>query len=296
MSENPFQSAQREQIHARIALTGPAGGGKTYTALMLATNLADKVAGIDTERGRMLEHKRRFNFDHLAPTRFDPRELTRLLAVAAENGYGALVIDSLSHYWIGTGGALEFVDSHETAKGGKFSAGWKEYRPIENRMWEALMSYPGHVIATMRVKTAYVVEAGPNGKQVPRKVGLRPEQREGVDYEFSIVGDISREHVLTVTKSTCEDLVDAVIERPGPQVAATIAAWCGEGRPSTTALQYRDQALAAGSFEEIRQLREEVKRHRLLGAAVIDDRGDDVTLDELIVRRGNELRTTRAAS
>lgn len=291
MNTNPFAPAEEAQTKARIALAGPAGGGKTYTALMLATNLADKVAGIDSERGRMLEHKRRFKFDHIAPARFDPRDLVRLLALAAEHGYGAVVIDSFSHYWIGTGGALEFVDQHENQRGGKFSAGWKEYRPIENRMWEALMGYPGHVIATMRVKTAYVVDQV-DGKSKPRKVGLKPEQREGVDYEFGIVGEISREHVLTITKSTCDDLIDAMIDRPGPDLAATIAEWCGHGKPIPDALEYRDRALAAQTFDEIRMLRDEVRQHRLLGAAVIDEHGDDVSLDDLIVRKGNELRGT----
>lgn len=286
--DNPFAPAEREQVKARIALQGVAGSGKTYTALMLASNLAEKVAGIDTERGRMLEHKGRFRFDHFAPSRFDPRDLTRLLAIAGANGYGAVVIDSFSHYWMGTGGALEFVDSHENAKGGKFSAGWKEYRPIENAMWEALMAYPGHVIATMRAKTAYVVEGNK-----PVKIGMKPEQREGVDYEFSIVGEISRDHVLTVTKSTCEELTDRVIDRPGPDVAETIRDWCESGEPAPNALDLRDQVLDKGTtFDDIKQLRKVAHRARLLGAAVIDENGSDTTLDALIIRVGNERRSS----
>lgn len=286
MSDNPFAPAAREQVKARIALTGPAGSGKTYTALMLATRLSDKVAAIDTERGRMREHATRFQFDHLAPTRFDPRDLTRNLAVAADNGYGAVVIDSLSHYWIGEGGALEFVDSYEGKTGGKFQGGWKDFRPIENRMWAAIMAYPGHVIATMRVKTAYVIE---NNK--PVKVGMKPEQREGTDYEFSIVGEMDREHTLTVTKSTCEELVDARIARPGEDLAEVIAAWCGEGVAATTALEYRDEALKPDtSTDRLREMHAEVKRRGLLGAALIDEHGDESTLGALIVRLGQERK------
>lgn len=284
--ENPFAPAQREQVKARIALTGPAGSGKSYTALMLATRLADKVAAIDTERGRLREHATRFKFDHLAPTRFDPRDLIRTLAVAAENGYGAIVVDSLSHYWIGEGGALEFVDSYEGKTGGKFQGGWKDFRPIENRMWAAIMSYPGHVIATMRVKTAYVIE---NNK--PVKVGLKPEQREGTDYEFSIVGEMDREHTLSISKSTCEELVDARIPRPGEDLAEVIAAWCGAGVASTTALEYRDRAVdPAATQEELRAMHAEVKRRGLLGAALLDEHGDDTTLGALIVRIGQERK------
>lgn len=284
--DNPFAPATREAVKARIALTGPAGSGKTYTALMLATHLSDKVAAIDTERGRMREHASRFTFDHLAPTRFDPRELTHLLAVAASNGYGCVVIDSLSHYWIGEGGALEFVDSYEGKTGGKFQGGWKDFRPIENRMWAAIMAYPGHVIVTMRVKTAYVIE---NNK--PVKVGLKPEQREGTDYEFSIVGEMDREHTLTVTKSTCEELVDARIPRPGQELAEVIAAWCGSGVAAVDALEYRDMALKPDTTtEELRAMHAEVKRRGLLGAALLDEHGDETTLGALIVRLGNERK------
>lgn len=283
---NPFAPAKLEQVKARIALTGPAGSGKTFTALMLATNLAEKVAGIDTERGRMREHASRFRFDHHAPNRFDPRELIRHLAIAADHGYGAVVIDSLSHYWIGEGGALEFVDSYEGKSGGKFQGGWKDFRPIENRMWAAIMAYPGHVIATMRVKTAYVIE---NNK--PVKVGLKPEQREGSDYEFSIVGEMDREHTLSITKSTCEDLVDARIPRPGVDLAEVIARWCSTGEPVTTAIDYRDQALKPDTtVEELRAMHAEVKGRQLLGASLIDEHGDETTLGELIVRLGSERK------
>lgn len=290
MSENPFKPAAREAVKARIALHGPAGSGKTYTALTIASHLADKVAAIDTEHGRMKEHARRFKFNHFAPERFDPRELTRLLAQAGAAGFGAVVIDSLSHYWMGTGGALEFVDAHEKDRGGKFSAGWKEFRPIEQAMLDAILAYPGHVIVTMRVKTAYVVETV-GSKSVPRKVGLKPEQREGIEYEFGIVAELDRDHVMTVTKSTCEDLMDAQITKPGPETAAIIAEWCSDGTPTPDALEYRDRALDTSlTLNDLKTLHAEVKARRMLGAAVIDEHGNDTTLGAMIVRLGHERR------
>lgn len=38
------------------------------------------------------------------------------------------------------------------------------------------------------------------GRQEPRKVGLAPIQREGTDYEFSTVFDLSDNHMATVSK------------------------------------------------------------------------------------------------
>lgn len=295
--DDPFRPADREQFKARIALTGPAGSGKTYTALMLATTLADRVAAIDTERGKMLEHATRFKFSHYAPSRFDPRDLIKQLAKAAHYGYGAVVIDSLSHYWMGEGGALEFVDSYEGKVGGKFQSGWKDFRPIENAMWSAIMGYPGHVIATMRVQTAYEIERDTNGKPKPVKVGMKPVQRDSMDYEFSILGEMDRAHALTITKSTCEDLVDGRFNKPGIEVAQIIENWCQQGVAVPDALEYRERALEAGlTVAELRGLHNEVKERQLLGAAVIDEHGDDTNLGDLIVRLGHEARALETAA
>jgi AAA domain-containing protein len=286
-TDDPFTLATREAVKARIALTGPPGSGKTFTALTLATGLSGRVAVIDTERGRAKEYAGTFSFHHFAPVRFDPRELVRLLAVAGQHGYGAIVIDSLSHYWMGKGGALEFVDERKGFAGG----GWKDFRPIENSLLDAILSYPGHVIVTMRVKTAYVVETGPKGKQVPRKIGQRPEQREGIEYEFSLVGEMDHEHSMTVTKSTCPALSDAVIERPGTGVAESLLAWIDSGVPLPDAKELRDQAIdPATTHAELGELFKEVRRRGLSGASVVDDHGDDVTLGDLIVRLGNERK------
>lgn len=278
---DPFTPATREAVKARIALTGPAGSGKTYTALAIGTELAEKVAVVDTEHGRALDYADRFAFAHFAPTRFDPRELCQLLARAAEHGYGCIVVDSLSHYWMGVGGALEIVDS---ARGGGM-AGWKEFRPIETRMIDALLSYPGHVIATMRVKTSYVIEPDERGKNVPRKVGLKPDQREGFDYEFGLIGEMDREHIMTVTKSTCPALVDQTIARPGQDVAQALLTWIAGGVRLPDALEYRDDAVKPETGEQaLRRMGNEAKGRGLLGAMVVDDHGDEVTLGDLLRR------------
>jgi len=289
MAEDPFAPATREAVKARIALTGPAGSGKTYTALAIGTELAEKVAVVDTEHGRALDYADRFEFRHFAPSRFDPRELCKLLAVAAEHHYGCVIVDSLSHYWMGVGGALEIVDN--TRGGGM--AGWKEFRPIEARMVDALLGYPGHVIVTMRVKTSYVIEQDDRGKNVPRKVGLKPDQREGVDYEFGLIGDMDREHTMTVTKSTCPALVDQVIPKPGADVALALQTWISGGTRMPDALEYRDDALKPeATTQDLRRMFNEVKNRRLLGAMVVDEHGDEVTLGDLIRRLGEERKAS----
>ena len=182
MATLSFSRASKEQAKARIALTGPTGSGKTYTALVVAGGLGERVALIDTERGSASKYADEFTFDTLQLTSFEPPALVDALAVAAHDGYDALVVDSFSHFWSGTGGMLEQVDHAAKRIGGANSfAGWKEARPMERAMIDALLAYPGHVIVTMRAKTEYVVDSDERGRKVPRKVGLKPDQRDGIE-------------------------------------------------------------------------------------------------------------------
>lgn len=286
-----FTPATKEQAKARIALAGPSGSGKTYTALITAQALAGaggKVAVIDTERESASLYADEFAFDTLTMHTYDPRDLVRALAAAAEAGYGAVVVDSLSHFWMGTAGMLEQVDNAaKRSYGGNSFGGWKEARPMERQMIDAILAYPGHVIVTMRTKTEWVVQENERGRKEPKKIGTKPEQREGIEYEFTIVGDMDLEHTLVVSKSRAKPLADAVIRRPDEQFGLTVLEWLGQGKPMPSSLDYRDQAIVIdATYEDLRSLYETVKGRGLLNAAVIDDTGETVGLGDLIVRLG----------
>jgi len=285
-----FTPATKEEAKARIALTGPSGSGKTYTSLTLGTALGSNVAVIDTERGSASKYADEFTFSKLNMQTFEPAALIEALAAAAAAGFDVVIVDSLTHFWSGTGGMLEQVDAAaRRGYGGNSFGGWKEARPLERRMIDALVSYPGHVIVTMRSKTDYVIEENERGRKVPRKVGLKPEQREGIEYEFDIVGDLDLENTLVVTKSRAKAIAGRVVQRPGPGFAEEIAAWLGDGKPAADALAYRDRALDKNaSRSDLRALHAEVKGRGLLNAAVQDETGETTTLGELIVRRGHE--------
>lgn len=291
-----FVPAQREGTYARIALAGPSGSGKTWTALTIARELSNKIAVIDTERGSARKYADEFSFDVLEMNHFDPRELVQALAAAGAAGYACVVVDSLSHFWMGTGGMLEQVDNAaRRSHAGNSFGGWKEARPMERQMIEALLGYPGHVIVTMRTKTEWVVEENDRGKKVPRKIGTKPEQREGIEYEFDLVADMDLEHNLIVSKSRIAPLADLVLKRPDGLLGQQILAWLGDAPKAPTALEYRDKALAKGAtVEQLRELLAEVQAKRLDGAAVIDGTGETVTLADLIVARGKELKAAAA--
>lgn len=279
---SPFQPATRVASKARIALAGPSGSGKTYTALAFAHTLGDRVAVVDTERGSASKYAglNGWQFDTVTPDSFSPDSLVQLLGEAA--AYDVVVVDSLSHYWMGVDGMLEQADRMK--RGANSFSGWKEVRPAERRMIDALVSHPGHVIVTMRTKTEYVIEENDRGKKEPRKVGMKPEQREGIEYEFDFVGELDFDNTLTVSKSRIHTLAKAVVPMPGAEFAERIADWLSEGEQIPTPIEYRDRLLAASTPDEVRAIGDEIRGHQMSGAVVVVD-GATGTLMELAYQR-----------
>ncbi len=257
----PFQRATRTQKKLRMALHGPSGSGKTYTALEIAKGLCAvpgagdegaKIALIDTERGSASLYGDKFAFDVIELDYFSVDNYINAINEAAEAGYEVLVIDSLSHAWNGLGGVLDAVNN---VKGNTFTEGWgKVGTPQQNRLMDAILKAPCHVIATLRVKTDYEVERDERGKSVPKKVGLAPIQRDGVEYEFDIVGSLNVENTLTVEKSRMIDLAGKIISRPDRKLGAHILAWLNSGEQPQAHVNVED----APVFRKI--LSEEMQR------------------------------------
>lgn len=288
-----FIPATRAAIKARIALPGPSGAGKTYTGLTLGCRMAEveggRLAVIDTERGKSQMYKgvNGWDFDIYTPQSFSPASLTETLGVVAGGGWPVCLLDSWSHYWSGVDGMLEQVD--RKGKGGNQFGGWKEMRPDERRMMDALVTAPFHLIVTLRVKTEYVVEDNDKGKKAPRKVGLKPEQREGMDYEFDLIGDMDLDNTLSVSKSRIPPLSGASIPRPAPEFADTILDWLSDGEEITTAAQYQQAAYAATDRAALRKILDTVRSSGLANAPLVDMDSNPTVLSDLIVKLGRDL-------
>lgn len=242
-----FKQATKTRQRARIALIGPSGSGKTYTALTLAKEMAGDgdIAVIDSERGSASKYAGDVaDFQVVELDSFSPETYTKTIEAAASVGFPVLVIDSLSHAWAGKDGALEQVDR----RGGKFQA-WKDVTPMQQRLIDAILSYPGHVITTLRAKTQYVVETN-RGKTEVRKVGLAPVQRDGLEYEFDVVGTMDDRHNFTVSKTRCPALSGQVIPQPGADLAKTIMAWLGDGEDPAVVAAKQLLAMYAGADNE----------------------------------------------
>lgn len=223
-----FQKAVKYGALLRLALIGTSGSGKTYSALAIATGLGLPIAFIDTERGSARKYADLFDFDVLELESFSVENFIAAINAAERGGYKVLIIDSLSHAWSGKDGILEFVDM-ETAKSrakNAYTSGWRAATPLHNKLLDTILGCKLHVIACMRSKSEYVLEEM-NGKKVPRKIGLQPVQREGMEYEFDVMGDLDQDHNLIISKSRCAAIDNKLFPKPGAEFAAILNDWLG---------------------------------------------------------------------
>jgi hypothetical protein len=228
-----FQKATKRQAKLRLALVGPAGSGKTYTALSIAQHLGSRIAVLDTESGSASKYADIFAFDTVSPETFEPNLCTETIHGAESNGYDVLIIDSWSAFWAGTGGALEQIDiaTKRSRSGNKFTDGWGEVTPMQTRMVDAILRSKIHIIATMRTKTEYVIEENERGKKIPRRIGLQPIQRNGMEYEFDVVADLDIDNNMVIGKTRCSALRGKVYQCAGKDVAGVLSAWLTDGAP-----------------------------------------------------------------
>jgi len=116
-------AAKREKVPLLIGLTGPSGGGKTFTALRLATGIQTVTGGeiffVDTEARRALHYADKFKFRHVpldAP--FGSLDYLAAIRFCVEQGAGVVVVDSMSHEHEGPGGMVDLQDQILTKMAG----------------------------------------------------------------------------------------------------------------------------------------------------------------------------------
>lgn len=231
MSTPMFTRATKKKAKLRLALEGPAGFGKTYTALTLARELGKKTAFVDTEAGSASKYAHLFDFDviELGPP-FHPDRAVEAIDAAVEAAYDTVVVDSLSHFWQGDGGLLNIVNEIARTKyRGDSHRAWNEGGEIEQRLINAILRSPIHVIGAMRTKKDYV-RSEVDGKTKIRAAGTKTIQREEFDFEFDLVGRFDVPTVLTILKSRCDTLPpETVIDKPGVDLAAALRSWLEDG-------------------------------------------------------------------
>ena len=283
MSYLKIKKAEKGGGFARVALIGPPGSGKSYSSLRMAKGMAEvsggRVGAIDSERGRLRKYANKFDFDEIELNTFAPETYTEAIQEFAAGGYKVLIIDSLSHSWMGKDGTLQQVE--QAAKrnySGNSYAGWKDATPAHNALVDAILSYPGHVIVTMRSKIEYATEKDERtGKMVVRKIGLAPVQRQDVEFEFDVVGDMTQENDWMISKTMVDTLKREIIHEPDEEVGRSIATWAQSGVFEKPPVSQPDSVLLP-----IARL---MKEKKITSAAVMDAFGKsprNMDADEII--------------
>ena len=238
-----FRKAQKYGAKGRVALIGPAGSGKSFSALKMARTLVGptgKIAAVDTEHGSLSKYAHspkcgatcddpsHFDFDVIELDSYSPENFQAALEAAIKGGYDAFLADSLSHFWMGKDGALEFVDMAAKKSSSRDGmSGWKEFRPHERSMVDSMIAAPLHVVVTMRTKTEYAEVEDGKGKKKRVKIGLAPVQRDGLEYEFDLVGLMDDGNNFIVDKSRCFAMAGKVYTKPGEKEFAIFREWLG---------------------------------------------------------------------
>lgn len=238
------RKSSRKKTKLRMGIAAPSGAGKTLSALCMAYGITkdwDKIGLIDTEAGsgekytgitkEVGESKEKLTIGEFCYLRIDPEytvsKYVQALKAMHEAGVECCIIDSTSHAWAGAGGLLDKQGKIAARTNNSYTA-WRDVTPDHNMFVDAMLQSPMHIIATMRSKQDYILETNDKGKQVPKKVGMAPVQREGLEYEFDVMLDIDMSHVATASKDRT-GIFDGQYFKIGPETGKTLLAWLETG-------------------------------------------------------------------
>lgn len=222
-----IRQSERKRAKIKMALQGTAGSGKTYSSLLLAKGIThgdlSKVVIIDTENGSadLYAHLGAYNVLQLQPP-YTPESYIKAIEVCESAQMEVIIIDSISHCWD------ELLDFHSKLAGNSF-ANWAKVTPRQKSFIDKILQCSAHVIATMRTKQDYVLNQK-DGKYIPEKVGLKAVQRDGLDYEFTLVFDLDIKHFAISSK----DRTSLFMGKPefiiNEATGRKILEWCNTGR------------------------------------------------------------------
>jgi hypothetical protein len=233
VSEFTPRKATKSRVKLKMAIQGPSGSGKTEGALALAKHLVPngRVLLIDTENESASLYANRYDFDTISLTApYTSERYKQAMQVAAEHKYDVLIVDSLSQQWDGEGGILRRKESLDRTPNSNSFTNWAKFTPEHTAFVEFIKQIPIHTIATVRTKQDYVIEENERGKKTPRKIGMAPIQRDGMEYEFTLVFDVSMGHMAMPSKNRTTLFGDGdAVDLTDPKIAISLRQWLEDG-------------------------------------------------------------------
>lgn len=192
------QARDENQVPLLIGIMSPSGGGKTFSALRLATGMQKVIGGdifgIDTENGRMLHYADQFKFKHMDfKPPFGSLDYLEALKYANKQGARITIVDSMSHEHIGEGGYLETAEAVVDRMAGndykKREAvkmlGWAKAGPLRQKMIEGIKQLDGIFIFCFRAKEK-TKPTRKEGKTEIIDMGFMPIAGEEWVYEMAV--------------------------------------------------------------------------------------------------------------
>lgn len=240
-----IRKAERSQSKLRIGLAGPSGSGKTMSALKMARGIAGpsgRICMIDTERGSgdLYAHITEYDIISLQPP-YAPKNYVEAIEAAEDAGYDVIIIDSLSHAWTDEGGLLDQAD--KLSKGGNRFTVWADLTPQHRKLVNGMLNSDCHLIGTVRSKQEYAIEHDDKtGKNIVKKLGLAPVQREGMEYEFTVFMDIEQNHVAHASKDRTDLFKDEVF-MIDEKIGDRLISWLREAKSVPQAPTNKDKRL-----------------------------------------------------
>lgn len=224
-----LKKATRKQVKLRLGLSAVSGGGKTYSALLLANGLVNdwsKIAVIDTENNSasLYSHLGDFNTIELSAP-YTPERYIQAIKTCEDAGMECIIIDSITHEWDGKGGILEI---HSAMTGNGYT-NWSSLTPRHQRFLDSITQSKCHIITTVRRKQDYEMTLNERGKQTPVKVGLKEITREGFEYELTINFNLDEKHNCTASKDRTGLFMDKPFFTITEETGKIIKDWCMQG-------------------------------------------------------------------
>ncbi len=223
-----LRKATRKKAKIRLGMSAVSGGGKTYSALVIAKGIAgawEKVAIIDSENSSADLYAHLGDYNVLPITApFTPEKYVEAIKACEAAGMEVIIVDSITHEWDGKGGCLEIVES----LGGKYQD-WAKVTPRHQAFIDAIVQSPVHIITTVRRKQDYEMTKDGNGKVKVEKGGLREITREGFEYELTINLELNTSHHASASKDRTGLFTGRPLFVPTEQTGELIKAWCEQG-------------------------------------------------------------------
>lgn len=283
--------AKREQLYGALALVAPSGAGKTIGALKLAKGIIEKmypelseeevwkkVGFIDTEhkRSKIYANTSSFgttidSFKHIDfPSPYTIGRLDQAVKLLKDNGCEVIIIDSASHFWEGEGGILELHQNN----GGRFQD-WKETNKDYQEFIRIITGekYDVDVISGIRTKQDYQAETTETGKLEVKKLGLKPVQRDNLEYEFHIALTIDMNHIAKASKDN-SGIFEGHPRRLEVEDGHKLHAWLREGVDVLSERKKQkeeEEAKKKADLEKRQKLSEEARSYTQTGMKEMDE-------------------------